>query len=87
MLRSFIMSEYSISQDFEERFPSESDEVRSMKYCKGTVRSFQLCLIDNKIKEITQKLGECDPENEISFLKEKENLEEIKRELRRELIN
>ena len=57
-----------------------------IRYCKETVRSFRLSQVDQKINEVTQKLNECAPEDELLLLKEKENLEETKRKIKREIL-
>lgn len=85
-LREVTLEKYTISSNWEERFPSETKDMLLMKYAKDTVYKLKCSKIDEQIQVNHRELELTDSEEaQIKIMKLNKELEEEKKRLKEEL--
>ncbi len=86
-LREITIEHYTLSSSWEEIDPTFEPEKNTSKYCKDTLVKFKQMLIDIQIEELLSAIESADDEiTAIKLMKEKQELEKRKKNIREELV-
>ncbi len=86
-LREITIEHYTLSSNWEEIDPTFEQDKNTSKYCKDTLVKFKQMLIDFQIEELLSAIESADDEiTAIKLMKEKQELEKRKKNIREELV-
>jgi len=87
-VRELTFDKYSVSSNWEERFPSITAEMTLMKYAKDTVQKLVIERIEKRIQSNRREIELTEDENKLLELMTSNNeLEKEKKRIRKELIS
>jgi DNA primase len=85
-VRELTFDKYSVSNSWEDRFPSVTAEMTMLRYAKDTVIKFVIEKIENQIKSNRREIELTDDENKlVQLMKSNNDLEREKKRIREEL--
>jgi hypothetical protein len=87
-VRELTFDKYSVSSNWEERFPSITTEMTMLKFAKDTVQKFVIERIEKNIKSNRREIELSDDEKKhLELMKSNNELEQEKKKIREELNN
>ena len=87
-VRELTFDKYSVSSNWEERFPSITAEMTMLKFAKDTVQKFVIERIEKNIKSNRREIELSDDEKKhLELMKANIELEQEKKRIREELSN
>jgi len=87
-VRELTIEKYSISSNWEERFPSITTEMKVMRYAGDTVLKFIIEKIDKQIQSNRREIELTEDEHKLlRLMKENNELEKEKKQVKEELNN
>lgn len=87
-IRELTFDKYSVSSNWEDRFPSITEEMTLLKFTKDTVMKFVVERIEKKIQSNRREIELSDDEKKhLELMKANNELEQDKKRIREELNN